>query len=253
MRKTILLLSLISSVSFAAQPEITILGDNPTIKTTGYPPMPYIDAGATAYDVEDGDLTPYIQTTLNGDPIFNGFRMHYDYSVVDSDGNVATETRLVCDIGVYVPVIISVLGDLDVSINVGDAYADAGATARKLDPNQCTDTDATQLIMIDNTVDTAVAGDYTVSYTVLDLYNPMYNQTLTRAVHVIGDTIPGGGDEWVPVEFTSKNSAHKSAGRAVKYFYSYYAEGSSDYLGSRRKVTTLCETYEGYYELSSCD
>lgn len=252
MRKSILLLSLISAVSFAAGPEITILGDNPTIKATGYPPMPYIDAGATAYDVEDGDLTPYIQTTLSGDPIFNGFRAHYTYSVIDSDGNLTTETRLVCDIGVYLPVIISVLGDLDVTINVGDTYVDAGATARKLDPTQCTDTDATQLIIIDNSVDTAVPGDYTVSYTVLDIYNPMYNQTLTRAVHVIGDTIPGG-NEWIPVEFTSKNKAHKSAGRAVKSYFSYYAEGSNDYLGSRRKVTTLCETYEGYYELSSCD
>ncbi len=266
MKKSILLLSLMSSVSFAAQPEITILGENPEFSNTGgfTPGMPYVDAGATAYDAEDGDLTPYIQTTVTGDPIFNGFRMHYNFSVIDSDGNSASETRLVCEIGYYLPVIISVLGDLDVTINVGDAYVDAGATARRLEQLECTDTDATQLIMVTNTVDAAIAGDYSVSYTILDMYNPVYNQTYTRVVHVIGDTSPGGGgdddggddgggDEWESVEYTSKNNSHKRAGRASKSGGSFYAVGSNDYLGNRKKVTTLCESYEGYYELSSCD
>ena len=41
-------------------------------------------------------------------------------------------------------------------------------------------------------------------------------------------------------EYTSTNSAHKTAGRAtVAYYYYYYAAGSGQYLGLSSTTTTL--------------
>ena len=58
---------------------------------------------------------------------------------------------------------ITLLGEVDITLTVGDSYTDAGATA--LDE---TDGDITESIVVDNPVDTSVADTYTVTYSVQD-------------------------------------------------------------------------------------
>ncbi|MCX6793469.1 MAG: DUF5011 domain-containing protein [Candidatus Falkowbacteria bacterium] len=60
--------------------------------------------------------------------------------------------------------VITLLGDANISLNVGDAYVDAGATA-----NDNLDGDISSKIVVTNLVNTALAGNYTVTYNVSDL------------------------------------------------------------------------------------
>jgi hypothetical protein len=59
--------------------------------------------------------------------------------------------------------VITLLGDASVTIDINQAYTDEGATAS--DPQ---DGDLTAMIVVDNPVNTAVAGTYTVTYSVND-------------------------------------------------------------------------------------
>ncbi|MCD4772792.1 MAG: DUF5011 domain-containing protein [Bacteroidales bacterium] len=72
-------------------PVITILGDNPETICVG---QTYEDAGATALDNEDGDLTDKIETTINVDNSQPGTG-HVTYSVTDNAGNTGTASRTV--------------------------------------------------------------------------------------------------------------------------------------------------------------
>ena len=74
-----------------AVPHITLLGPNPVTVDLG---GAYVDTGATAFDVEDGDLTAAIQTTSNLDTGTIG-TYSVDYAVTDSDENTATAFRTV--------------------------------------------------------------------------------------------------------------------------------------------------------------
>jgi hypothetical protein len=80
-------------------PVITVTGYNPYIHciiqlqdTTIY--TEYIDAGATAVDEEDGDLTSAISTSSNIDIHLTG-TYQVTYSVKDKAGNEAIATRTV--------------------------------------------------------------------------------------------------------------------------------------------------------------
>lgn len=72
-------------------PDITILGDNPA--NTCFD-MTYTDAGATASDDEDGDITDKIETTSNVDTMSIG-TYYVKYVVTDNAGNRAEATRTV--------------------------------------------------------------------------------------------------------------------------------------------------------------
>ena len=68
-------------------PVITLLGKSPASTGVGYP---YIDAGATAYDKEDGDITAKIIVISNVDTGAIG-NYYVKYNVTDSNGNKAAE------------------------------------------------------------------------------------------------------------------------------------------------------------------
>jgi len=72
-------------------PTITILGNNPEYVLKG---DTYVDAGATAEDEKDGDLTGDIITDNQVDTTYSGEYAVY-YTVKDSDGNVAEDKRTV--------------------------------------------------------------------------------------------------------------------------------------------------------------
>ncbi|WP_278739326.1 immunoglobulin-like domain-containing protein [Paenibacillus macerans] len=158
-------------------------GDEPAIELIGPNPMtveansPFADPGATAYDVQDGDLTASIQVTGAVETsVLGTYSLSYDVS--DTAGNAAaTVTRTV-----YVqdtqPPVLTLLGDPVMSVPFGAAFADPGA--------QATDAyygDVSHLIVVIGMVDTGKAGVYTLRYSVED---PSGNaaEEVTRTVTV---------------------------------------------------------------------
>jgi hypothetical protein len=72
-------------------PVITLLGKNPAETGAGYP---YHDAGATANDEEDGDITSKIIVQSTVDTSKTG-TYQVTYNVTDSDGQKAVEVKRV--------------------------------------------------------------------------------------------------------------------------------------------------------------
>ena len=140
-------------------PVITLLGDDLVTLEVG---DTYIDAGATATDNYDGDITSSIVTISNVDTAIIG-SYTVAYNVSDTNGNPAVEvTRTVTVVDTTLPV-ITLLGDDVVTLEVGDTYTDAGATA-----TDNYDGDITSSIVTVSTVNTAIVGSYTVRYNVSD-------------------------------------------------------------------------------------
>lgn len=81
-------------------PVITITGENPASVTVG---TTYTDAGATANDGVDGDVTSSITTTINVDTSTVGTNYSVTYSVEDGAGNLATAIRAVHVVAVAGP------------------------------------------------------------------------------------------------------------------------------------------------------
>ena len=71
-------------------PVITILGNNPV----RFINFEYVDYGATAMDNFDGDITSLIEVSSNVNQLVEG-TYEVIYSVSDSSGNTASETRIV--------------------------------------------------------------------------------------------------------------------------------------------------------------
>ena len=160
-------------------PVITLLGEDPVTIEVG---DTYLDAGATATDIYDGDITSSIVTISTVNTAIVGV-YSVSYNVTDANGNAAAEvTRTVTVVDTTVPV-ITLLGEDPVTIEVGAVYTDAGATA--LDNY---DGDITSSIVEVSTVDTAIAGSYTVTYDVADASGNTA-LTVTRSVNVIEDTV----------------------------------------------------------------
>ncbi len=104
---------------------ITLLGDDPVTIEVG---DTYTDAGATATDTYDGDITSSIVTVSTVNTAIVGV-YSVSYNVSDTNGNAAVEvTRTVTVVDTTVPV-ITLLGEDPVTIEVGSTYTDAGATA----------------------------------------------------------------------------------------------------------------------------
>ena len=85
------------------------------------------------------------------------------YNVTDAASNAAiplTRTVVVADTGLPT---ITLLGDASVSLEVGDEYTDAGATA-----TDAVDGNLSDDIVITGTVDTSAIGTYTLTYNVTD-------------------------------------------------------------------------------------
>jgi len=164
-------------------PVITVLGSNPVsiIKT-----LPYTDAGATAIDSFDGDITAKIITT--GLPISTAATGTFTvvYSVTDSAGLSASSTRVVNVIADNVPPVITINGSSTVTINVGTNYVDAGATA--IDN---VDGDITANIVTTNPISSSTpVGTYFVIYRVSDSSGNQATPQIRTVNIVVPDTIP---------------------------------------------------------------
>ena len=106
-----------SAVIDNVDPTITILGDNPLTMQVG---TEYVEYGATALDNVDGNLTSEIVITNNVNPSVVG-DYTVEYSVEDSSGNTATETRTVYVVEDAIPFTITVIRPED-----GEDYDDGG-------------------------------------------------------------------------------------------------------------------------------
>ena len=161
-------------------PVITLLGDNPITIEVG---DTYTDAGATATDNFDGDITSSIVTVSTVNTSIVGVYL-VAYNVSDTAGNAAAEvTRTVTVVDTTVPV-ITLLGDNPITIEVGDTYTDAGATA-----TDTYDGDITSSIVTVSTVNTAIVGVYSVTYNVSDTSGNVAAE-VTRTVNVVDTTVP---------------------------------------------------------------
>jgi len=167
-------------VTDTVKPIITLLGNKELNITKG---TIYNDAGATADDNIDGNLTNNIVTN-NLVNINTVGTYTITYNVEDTNHNQAIElTRTVNVIEVVVvdtvKPVITLLGESEVTVTLGTAYNDAGATA-----TDNIDGDITANIAVNNLVNTNVIGTYTVSYNVEDASHN-HATKVTRIIHVI--------------------------------------------------------------------
>jgi len=105
-------------------PIITIHGDNPHIMLVG---ENYTDAGATAFDVEDGNLSVGVEYNITTNKV--GI-YHVDYRAVDSSGNTVVAQRSVVVqeqniTGNNIPV-MTLLGVNPTILFLGEQYIDEG-------------------------------------------------------------------------------------------------------------------------------
>jgi len=154
----------VTAISDTNIPVITLLGDNPV---TVVQDTTYNDAGATALDIEDGDITASIVVTGSVDTSTLGTYV-LTYNVQDAAGNFAapvTRTVSVVEATVVdtIAPVITLLGNNPESVALGATYTDEGATA--LDN---IDGDITANIVIVNPVDVNTIGVYTITYNVQD-------------------------------------------------------------------------------------
>jgi large repetitive protein len=190
------------NVTDTTAPAITRLGNaTVTVECTDT----YTDAGATAADACDGDVTASIVTA---NPVDTGVPGSYTvtYDVSDAASNAATQvTRTVNVVDTTTPV-VSLNGTNPVTVECGDSYTDAGATAT----DTC-DGDLTASIVVVNPVDTGVPGSYTITYNVSDSATNAAAQ-ITRTVDVMDTGIPVITRLGIPMVSVECGSSYTDAG-----------------------------------------
>jgi len=163
------------------KPVITLLGSSPVTVEAG---SVYTDVGATALDNYDGVLNSSI--VKGGLPVnTNVLGAHIvTYDVTDAHSNAAIQVTRTVNVVDTTPPVITLLGSSPVTVALGSAYTDAGATA--LDNY---DGVLTSFIVTGGLpVDTNVLGTHIVTYDVTDTHsNPAIQ--VTRTVNVSG-TLP---------------------------------------------------------------
>lgn len=133
----------------------------------------YIDPGYNVIDNYDENLTEKVQ--INKEEI-NENEYNLVYTIEDSSGNKASETRKVYIID-DIPPVITLNGNENMQILLNSKYEEKGATA-----NDEKDGDLTSKIEITGNVDTSKTGTYTITYKVKD--NTGNETTKTRKVVV---------------------------------------------------------------------
>ena len=141
----------------------------------------YTDAGATAKDAVDGTVKVTTKGTVNGSKVGT---YTITYTAVDKAGNKSTKTRTVKVVAVTAPPIvvdkiapvITLKGDVNVTVVQGTKYTDAGATAKD-------NIDGIVKVTSSGSVDSSKLGTYTITYTAIDKAGN--RATKTRTVNVI--------------------------------------------------------------------
>jgi hypothetical protein len=146
------------------------------------------DVTSLVFGVDDGANYTRQDFTITPLPGFVG-QLDVPITVSDPAGATAEAVLVVNVVPDNVSPDITVIGPLFVTINVNGSYTDAGATA-----SDNVDGDLTHAIVVTGTVNTAVAGTYTISYSVTDVAGNA--ASVTRTVTVRSPPPPrssGGG------------------------------------------------------------
>ena len=160
------------TVTDTVSPVITLIGDAALSFEVAPSGTVYEDAGATATDGADGDISANITVTGSVDLTTVG-TYTLTYSLTDAAGNEATSVTRTITVtpDVTVPT-ITLLGDSAQSYEMGTAYVDAGATAA-----DNIDGDITSQIVLTisnssgttlSSVDILTPDTYTLTYSVED-------------------------------------------------------------------------------------
>jgi len=165
----------------------------PVITLTGADPQyievhsDYDELYATAEDNNDGDITGSI--VIDSSAVNTGLLGDYivTYNVTDSEGNAAVQVSRTVTVQDTTAPVITLTGADPQYVEVGSAYTEFGATATD---NYDDDNVITGLIVADSSaVNTAVVGDYTVTYNVTDAASNSAAQ-VSRTVTVRDTTAP---------------------------------------------------------------
>ena len=164
------LLLLLNVNSICAQsdtipPVITLMGSDTVWHEVG---SPYTDAGATAFDLTDGDITARLVMTTDVEVNVPGI-YYVRYNVSDNAGNKAVEVRrpVIIRLDLTPPVLTlnpGAPGCIELKCD-NPSYVDPGASA--LDNKA--PFNLTSSIIVYGHVDTRKAGTYTLTYTVQDV------------------------------------------------------------------------------------
>lgn len=157
-------------------PVITLKGDNPLILEVG---TDYQEAGAIAEDNADGDISNQIQTIDNIDTSKLGI-YQVTYQVTDSSANQTEVIRMVEVVDTVAPE-LTLQGEQEVTMELGDDYDEAGATA-----SDNYDGDLSEQVTVTGSIDTSQVGVYQLTYVVRDSSGNI--TSMIRTINVI-DTI----------------------------------------------------------------
>ncbi|MFZ3011410.1 MAG: immunoglobulin-like domain-containing protein [Minisyncoccia bacterium] len=193
-------------------PTITMLGSTPIELTVG---DSYTDAGATASDIVDGDITDniikggtFVNTTVAGT-----YTITYDVS--DMTGNNAVQVTRTVIVGTPLPdttlPVITLTGSSTMNLVIGQTFSDPGATASDNVDGNIT----ANIVVGGDTVNTANAGTYIITYNVSDVATNAAIE-VTRTVIVTTPPPSGGGGGGSTPPATKKGDANKD-GKVDKY------------------------------------
>lgn len=165
----------------------------------------YSDAGATASDTVDGDITGRIQVTGTVNPSASG-TYTITYTVSDLAGNAAVAAvRTVRVVDQRKPV-ITLQGAPQVTVEVGTTYTDQGAKAVDGAGN-----DITGAIELSGQVNSALLGNYSLTYNVM-ASNGFEADPVLRAVRVVDTTKPVVTLKGQPVVEVAMGASYADAG-----------------------------------------
>ncbi|WP_231881206.1 immunoglobulin-like domain-containing protein, partial [Oleiphilus sp. HI0123] len=198
------------NVQDTGAPSITVLGSSPLNHELN---TPYTDAGATANDALDGDLSAGIIVggTMVDSSVAGTYIITYDVS--DSNGNPAPQQTRTVNVNDFTDPVITLIGDSFVSVDIDSIYTDAGASA-----SDNIDGDISSNIIPSGFVDTSTPGSYTLNYDVSDAAGNAA-ATVSRTVNVSDSSGPTitliGGDTIEHQQGTIFNDPGASAFDAV--------------------------------------
>lgn len=160
----------------ATKPEITLNGDQTVTISIG---QDYSDAGASAVDDQDGELTVNVTGEVDAN---KAGTYTLSYSATDLAGNEAVVVIRTVIVKDTLKPVISLKGQTTIQLTVGDEYTEAGATATD-------NVDGTMTVNVSSTVDTSSAGRYTVTYTATDKSGNTATKTRLVIVDLPEDTV----------------------------------------------------------------
>ena len=227
-------------------PVLKLYGDSIMTHEAG---TPFIDPGSIAIDRNNVSVNVLVIGSVD---IFNPNDYFLTYTATDNSGNSVSLTRKVTVIDTIAPV-IQLNGNFFESVEAGNEYVDAGATASDL----C---DGNVEVMVEGEVNNLLPGNYTLTYNATDKAGN--SSSLVRVVNIIDTTAPTMtliGDQIVTLEagtpYTELGVVATDLGEELtviggvcnnlvpgQYVLTYYSNDKSGNQGSIVRVVNVVDT-----------